>query len=46
MLENEQTKLVMLVAATDAQRRADEEQDRERAIAGQGQFASRFQPTP
>lgn len=46
MLENEQTKLVMLVAATDAQRWADEEQDRERAIAGQGQFASRFQPTP
>jgi type IV secretion system protein VirB5 len=46
MLENEQTKLAMLVAATDAQRWADEEQDRERAVAGQGQFASRFQPMP
>lgn len=46
MLENEQTKLLMLVAAADAQRWAGEEQDRERAIDGQGQFASRFQPTP
>ena len=46
MLENEQTKLIMLLAAADSQRWADEEQDRERAIAGQGQFASRFQPTP
>jgi type IV secretion system protein VirB5 len=46
MLENEQTKLAMLVAAAEAQRWADEEQDRERAIAGQGEFATRFQPTP
>ena len=46
MLENEQTKLAMLVAAADAQRWVDEEQDRERAVDGQGQFASRFQPTP
>lgn len=46
MLQNEQTKLIMLLAATDAQRWADEEQGRERAIAGQGQFANRFQPTP
>lgn len=46
MLENEQTKLAMLVAATEAQRWADEEQDRERAVDGQGQFATRFQPTP
>jgi type IV secretion system protein VirB5 len=46
MLQNEQTKLITLVAAADAQRWADEEQDRERAIAGQGQFASRFQPAP
>lgn len=46
MLENERTKLAMLVAAAEAQRWADEEQDRERAIAGQGQFATRFQPTP
>lgn len=46
MLENEQTKLLMLVATADAQRWAGEEQDRERAIDGQGQFATRFQPTP
>jgi type IV secretion system protein VirB5 len=46
MLENEQTKLLMLVAAAQSQRWADEEQDRERAIDGQGRFASRFQPTP
>jgi type IV secretion system protein VirB5 len=46
MLENERTKLAMLVAAVDAQRWADEEQDRERVIDGQGQFASRFQPAP
>jgi len=46
MLENERTKLAMLVAAAEAQRWADEEQDRERAIDEQGQFATRFQPTP
>ena len=46
MLENEQTKLLMLVAAAQAQRWANEEQDRERALDGQGSFASRFQPTP
>jgi len=46
MLQNEQTKLVVLEAAAEAQRWADEEQSRERAIAGQGQFATRFQPTP
>ena len=46
MLENERTKLAMLVAAADAQRWSDAEQDRERAIAGQGEFAARFQPTP
>jgi type IV secretion system protein VirB5 len=46
MLENEQTKLLVLVAAAEAQHWADEEQDGERAIAGQGQFATRFQPTP
>lgn len=46
MLEDEQTKLAMLVAAAEAQRWADEERDRERAIAGQGEFATRFQPTP
>jgi type IV secretion system protein VirB5 len=46
MLENEQTKLAMLVAAAEAQRWANEQQDRERAMEGQGQFANRFQPTP
>lgn len=46
MLENERSKLAMLVAAAEAQRWSDEERDRERAIAGQGEFATRFQPTP
>lgn len=46
MLENERTKLAMLVAAAEAQRWSDEQQDRERAISGQGEFATRFQPTP
>lgn len=46
MLQNEQSKLVVLVATAEAQRWADEERERERAIAGQGQFATRFQPTP
>lgn len=46
MLENEQTKLAVLVAAAEAQSWANDEQDRERAISDQGQFATRFQPTP
>ncbi len=46
MLENEQTKLLVLVAAAQAQHWTDEEQDGERAIADQGQFATRFRPTP
>lgn len=46
MLQNERTKLSMLVAAAESQHWADEEQDRERAIAAQGEFATRFQPTP
>ncbi len=46
MAENERTKLAMLVAAAEAQRWADEEQAGERAMAEQGQFATRFQPTP
>jgi type IV secretion system protein VirB5 len=46
MLENEQTKLAMLAAAAQAQRWANEDDEREQAIAGQGQFATRFQPTP
>lgn len=46
MLENERTKLAMLVAAAQAQHWADEDRDRERAISGEGEFATRFQPTP
>jgi type IV secretion system protein VirB5 len=46
MLQNEATKLAMLVAAAEAQHWADEEAGRERAVAGQGEFAARFQPTP
>lgn len=46
MLENERTKLATLLAVAEAQRWADEEQDRERDIDGQGQFSTRFQPTP
>lgn len=46
MLENEQTKLAMLDAAAQAQHWANEEQEREQAIAGQGEFATRFQPKP
>lgn len=46
MLENEQTKLRVLFATAEAERWADEERSRERAIAAQGNFATRFQPTP
>jgi hypothetical protein len=34
------------VAVAEAQRWAAEDQDRERAIAEQGEFATRFQPKP
>jgi type IV secretion system protein VirB5 len=46
MLENEQTKLRVLFAAAQAQRWAARDEARERAIAQQGDFATRFQPTP
>lgn len=46
MLENEQTKLRTLFAAAQAEHWADEERARERAIASQGDFATRFRPTP
>lgn len=46
MLQNEQTKLQNLYQVVQAEERANEEQLRERAIAGHGRFASRFQPTP
>jgi type IV secretion system protein VirB5 len=46
MLQNEQTKLQSLYQAVQAQQWVNEQQDREAAIAGQGQFASRFEPVP
>jgi type IV secretion system protein VirB5 len=46
MLQNEQIKLQSLDHALSAEARADAEQAWERGIAGHGQFASRFQPTP
>ncbi len=46
MLENEQTKLRVLFAAAQAEQWVDRERAREQAIAAQGNFATRFQPTP
>ncbi len=46
MLENEQTKLRVLFAAAEADHWIDRERSREEAIAAQGNFATRFQPTP
>jgi type IV secretion system protein VirB5 len=46
MLQNEQTKLLILQQATQAQAAVNLEQQREQLIAGHGQFQSRFQPTP
>jgi type IV secretion system protein VirB5 len=46
MLENEHTKLAVLFQALEAQQWTNEQRSRELAIAGQGQFASRFQPHP
>jgi type IV secretion system protein VirB5 len=46
MLQNEQTKLQTLDQVLQAEERANLEQSRERAVAGYGQFASRFQPAP
>ena len=46
MLQNEQTKLQALFQATQAQESALRQQARELAIAGQGSFATRFQPVP
>lgn len=46
MLENEQTKLRVLFAAAQAQQWTDRERAREGAIMAQGDFATRFQPTP
>jgi len=46
MLENEQTKLQILHQATQAQEAVYRQQGLELAIAGHGNFATRFQPTP
>ena len=46
MLLNEQSKLRTLAEAVQAQERANEQQLRESAVLGYGQFANRFQPTP
>jgi type IV secretion system protein VirB5 len=46
MLLNEQTKLQSLYQAVQAQQWVNEQQDREAAIAGHGQFVSRFEPAP
>jgi type IV secretion system protein VirB5 len=46
MLQNEQTKLQVLTEASRAQESSNAQRERELAIAGQGRFASRFQPAP
>jgi type IV secretion system protein VirB5 len=46
MLQNEQTKLQVLAQASDAMAAVNAQQQREEAIAGQGQFATRFAPVP
>jgi type IV secretion system protein VirB5 len=46
MLQNEQTKLQILHYATQAQEAVNRQQERERVIAGQGRFGTRFQPVP
>jgi len=44
MLENEQTKLQVLYQSTEAQRWANAQRLDELAMAGHGQFDTRFQP--
>jgi hypothetical protein len=46
MLQNEQTKLQVLAQATEAMSAVNAQREREQVIAGQGQFATRFQPGP
>jgi type IV secretion system protein VirB5 len=46
MLQNEQTKLHVLLEASDALSAANAQRAREQAIAGQGRFETRFQPVP
>jgi type IV secretion system protein VirB5 len=46
MLQNEQSKLVTLFQLVQAEEHANRQQIYERALVGQGQFATRFQPVP
>lgn len=46
MLQNEQTKLQVLYQAVQSQQWATRERQRELVVAGHGQFATRFEPTP
>ena len=46
MLQNEQTKLQTLYQLVQSEQEANRQEQREHALAGHGQFASRFQPTP
>jgi type IV secretion system protein VirB5 len=46
MLQNEQTKLQVLFAAALGQEWVTRQLDLEQTVAGQGQFATRFEPTP
>ena len=46
MLQNEHSKLLTLNELVQAEERANEQQVRERALVGHGQFATRFQPVP
>jgi type IV secretion system protein VirB5 len=46
MLQNEQTKLQILHQATEAQASVDRQRDWEHAVAGQGEFTTRFRPVP
>jgi type IV secretion system protein VirB5 len=46
MLQNEQTKLQVLYQGVQADQWANELRTQERVVAGHGQFASRFRPTP
>ena len=46
MLLNEHSKLLVLAQVVQAQERANQQQVSERALAGYGEFATRFQPVP
>ena len=46
MLQNEQTKVQVLAQATEAMSAVNAQREHEQVIVGQGQFATRFQPTP